>query len=180
MPPMSMHSIGQAWAHWKHVSHLSVPHSSYRSWSRPRNLLATSACCSGYMIVAFGSKNRRSVRAMPLTMPSPGTMKLIGSASQHDDRRGGHEQVEQGRRQQPLPGEAHELIDAHARQRPAHPNEGEHEGVRLEHEPEDTGDPVQADVSPRHDHRDDEQVGQDEADDQSVPPLDPGAEQPER
>ena len=28
MPPMSMHSIGQAWAHWKQVSHLSVPYSS--------------------------------------------------------------------------------------------------------------------------------------------------------
>ena len=28
MPPMSMHSIGQAWAHWKHVSHFSVPYSS--------------------------------------------------------------------------------------------------------------------------------------------------------
>ena len=27
-PPMSMHSIGQAWAHWKQVSHLSVPYSS--------------------------------------------------------------------------------------------------------------------------------------------------------
>ncbi len=27
-PPMSMHSIGQAWAHWKQVSHLSVPCSS--------------------------------------------------------------------------------------------------------------------------------------------------------
>ena len=28
VPPMSMHSIGQAWAHWKQVSHLSVPCSS--------------------------------------------------------------------------------------------------------------------------------------------------------
>ena len=28
MPPMSMHSIGHAWAHWKQVSHFSVPHSS--------------------------------------------------------------------------------------------------------------------------------------------------------
>ena len=27
-PPMSMHSMGQAAAHWKQVSHLSVPHSS--------------------------------------------------------------------------------------------------------------------------------------------------------
>ena len=27
-PPMSMHSIGQAWAHWKQVSHLSAPYSS--------------------------------------------------------------------------------------------------------------------------------------------------------
>ena len=28
VPPMSMHSIGHACAHWKHVSHFSVPYSS--------------------------------------------------------------------------------------------------------------------------------------------------------
>ena len=76
MPPMSMHSIGQAWAHWKQVSHLSVPYSSYSSWSRPRNLCGTSSRTSGYMTVTFGSKKRRSVRAMPLAMPRPG-MKVI-------------------------------------------------------------------------------------------------------
>ncbi len=72
MPPMSMHSIGQAWAHWKQVSHLSVPYSSYSSWRRPRNLGATSAGCSGQRTVALGAKNRLSVNPMPRTRPMPG------------------------------------------------------------------------------------------------------------
>ena len=74
MPPMSMHSMGQAWAHWKQVSHLSVPYSSYRSWRRPRNLGATSAGCSGQRTVALGAKKRLSVNPMPRTRPMPGTV----------------------------------------------------------------------------------------------------------
>src|SRR5712671_4964203 len=58
MPPMSMHSIGQACAHWKQVSHFSAPYSSYRSCRRPRNLCGMSGLTSGYLIVAFGSKKR--------------------------------------------------------------------------------------------------------------------------
>ena len=73
---MSMHSTGQAWAHWKHVSHLRLPNSSYSSCSRPRNRTATSGFVSGYWMVAFGAKKRRSVRAIPFAMPRPG-MKLI-------------------------------------------------------------------------------------------------------
>src|SRR5512141_1468956 len=127
---MSMHSIGQAWAHWKQVSHLSVPHSSYSSWSRPRNLCGTSRRTSGYLIVTFGSKNRRRVSAMPLTMPRPG-IRLIEAASldDHHDRRGRDEQVEQRGRQQPFPGEVHELVDPDPRQRSTHPHEGEHEDI---------------------------------------------------
>src|SRR3954453_7107449 len=147
-PPMSMHSIGQACAHWKHVSHFSVPYSSYRSWRRPRNLGATSALTSGYLIVALGWKNRFRVRPMPRTMPMPGT-RLIGSPCDllhDDDRRRGDEQVEQGRRQEPLPREAHQLVDADAGQRAAHPDEHEHEQERLDHEPHQAGDPVELDV----------------------------------
>ncbi len=71
---MSMHSIGHACAHWKHVSHLSVPYSSYSSWRRPRNLGATSAGCSGQRTVALGAKNRFRVKVIPRTMPMPGTV----------------------------------------------------------------------------------------------------------
>ena len=39
-------------------------------------------------------------------------------------------------RQQPLPGEVHQLVDPDARQRPAHPDEDEDEGVGLEQEPQ--------------------------------------------
>src|SRR5687768_12298127 len=181
MPPMSMHSIGQAWAHWKQVSHLSVPHSSYSSCRRPRNLGETSARASGYMIVTLGSKNRRRVSAIPFARPRPG-MKLMRSRSPaHEDDGGrGHEQVEQRRRQEPLPGEVHELVDAHAGQGAAHPHEDEHERVRLEHEPEDTGDPVETDVRPGAEERDDEDVRQHEPGEQCVPPLDPRARDPER
>src|SRR6185503_121935 len=139
MPPMSMHSIGQAWAHWKQVSHFSVPYSSYRSWSRPRNLGGTSRRTSGYLIVAFGSKKRRRVRAMPLTMPRPGRLFIGGSSSRgrqsrvaddHEGRRR-DEQVEQRGGEEPLPGEPHQLVDPGAGQGAAHPDEEEHERVAL-------------------------------------------------
>src|SRR5690349_17750654 len=151
MPPMSMHSIGQAWAHWKHVSNLSVPYSSYSSWSRPRNLGATSATSSGQRMVALGEKNLRSVRPMPRTRPMPGMAVISGSLGglDHDDRRGGEEQVEQRGGQQPLPGEAHQVVDPHPGQRRPHPDEDEHEGERLDHEPDQAGDPVPADVGER-------------------------------
>src|SRR5580765_2252318 len=145
MPPMSMHSIGQACAHWKQVSHFRAPYSSYRSWRRPRNLCGMLGLTSGYLIVAFGSKKRRRVRPMPLTRPRPG-MKVIGRASSrmHDgDRRRGHEQVEQRRREEPFPGEPHQLVDPDTRQRATHPDEGEDEDVRLAEEPEETGDPIE-------------------------------------
>src|SRR6187401_496381 len=134
MPPMSMHSMGQAWAHWKQVSHLSVPYSSYSSCRRPRNLCGGSSRTSGYLIVTLGSKNLRRVRLIPRTIPRPGTrlMRSPPSADDHD-RDGGDEQVEQGRREQPLPGEVHELVDADAGQGAAHPDEQEDEGVGLAH-----------------------------------------------
>src|SRR5512132_2505672 len=123
---MSMHSMGQAWAHWKHVSHLRVPYSSYSSWRRPRNLGATSACCSGHMIVALGEKNRRRVRPMPRTRPMPG-MAVIGcsldDALDHDDRRRGHEQVEERGGQEPLPREAHQVVDPDPGEGAPHPDE---------------------------------------------------------
>src|SRR6266566_4655558 len=172
MPPMSMHSIGQAWAHWKQVSHFSVPYSSYRSWSRPRNLWGTSTRTSGYMTVTFGEKNLRSVRVIPLTTPRPGS-RIIGRAAslrtdQHDGRRG-HEQVQQRRRQEPLPGEAHQLVDPDAGQRSPHPHEREHEDVGLAEEPQQAGDPGEADERPATDRDDREQVEHDEADDERLP-----------
>src|SRR6516164_5482514 len=95
---------------------------------------------SGYMTVAFGSKNRRRVTAIPLTMPRPGRA-IIGRPSvaraassldaDHDDRRGGHEEVEEGGRQEPFPGEVHELVDPDAGQGPPHPDEREDEEVGL-------------------------------------------------
>ena len=50
-------------------------------------------------------------------------MTLIGwlSSLDDEDRAGRHEDVEQRDLDEPLPGEAHELVDAHARQRAAHP-----------------------------------------------------------
>src|SRR5438132_709537 len=167
MPPMSMHSIGQAWAHWKHVSHFSVPYSSYRSWSRPRNLWGTSTRTSGYMTVTFGEKNLMSVRVIPLTRPRPGSRIIGWPASRradHDDRRRGHEQVEQRRRQEPLPGEAHQLVDPDAGQRSSHPDEREDEHIGLCQEPQEPGDPVDADERPAADRHDREQVEQDEPD----------------
>src|SRR5438876_2516608 len=172
MPPMSMHSIGHAWAHWKHVSHFSVPYSSYSSWSRPRNLCGTSRRTSGYLIVAFGSKNFRSVRPMPMTMPRPGRRIIDGSScrvTDEDEGQGGHEQVEERRRQEPLPGEAHQLVDPDAGQRAAHPDEREDEDIALAEEPQQAGDPVEADEREAADDDDREQVEQHEADDQRLP-----------
>src|SRR5687767_13829837 len=195
MPPMSMHSIGQAWAHWKQVSHFRPPYSSYRSWSRPRNFAATSAGISGYMTVAFGWKNRRRVKAMPLTSPKPGTRPLIrptarapeGSSSgaalqpvDDEDGQRGHEQIQQRGRQQPFPGEAHELVDPDTGQRPAHPHEHEHERERLAQEPEQARDPVEVDVRPQAGEPADDEVEQDEADDQRDPPPGLAAEQVDR
>src|SRR3990172_2026395 len=150
MPPMSMHSIGQAWAHWKQVSHLRVPYSSYSSWRRPRNLGATSACTSGHWIVALGAKKRRSVRPMPRTMPMPGIVLICspGLVQRFDDedRGRGHEQVEQRCGQQPLPREPHQLVDAHPREGAPHPDEDEHEDERLDHEPGQAGEPVEPEI----------------------------------
>ena len=75
----------------------------------------------------------------------------------------GHEQVEERRRQQPLPGEAHQLVDPDARQGRPHPDEDEHEDVRLGHEPEEADDPVEADEGPAEERRDGQDVEQDEA-----------------
>src|SRR4051794_12638019 len=173
-PPMSMHSIGHACAHWKHVSHLSVPHSSYSSWSRPRYLGATSAGCSGYMIVALGAKNLRRVTPMPRTMPMPGTRLIARSLPsqrglEHDDRRRGDEQVEQGCGQEPFPREAHEVVDAHARQHAAHPHEEEHEQERLDHEPHQAGKPIPADVREAEDGAARDDVEREEAEDERLP-----------
>src|SRR3954447_16328302 len=182
-PPMSMHSIGQACAHWKHVSHFSVPYSSYRSWRRPRNFGATSALTSGYLIVALGWKNRRSVRPMPRTMPMPGT-RLIGSPElqllDDDDRRRGDEQVEERRGQEPLPREAHQLVDPDAGERAAHPHEDEHEDERLDHEPGEARDPVELDVREAEQEADYDDVEHDEAEDEGLPAGPVVAREPER
>src|SRR5258706_15003829 len=129
-----------------------------------------SGLTSGYLIVAFGSKKRRRVRPMPLTMPRPG-MKVSGRASSrvHDgDRGGGHEEVEQRRRQEPLPGEPHQLVDPDTGQRATHPDEGEDEDVRLAEEPEETRDPVETDVGDPEDRGDRDEIEQDEAHDQCL------------
>src|SRR5574340_59861 len=112
-PPMSMHSMGQAWAHWKHVSHLSAPASSKRRTRRPRWRGETSGVTSGYCTVGLRWSIRMKVRAMPLAMPRPGRVMRASSADLLDDedRRGSHEDVDEGRGQKPLPGEAHQLID---------------------------------------------------------------------
>src|SRR5438876_10739832 len=140
-----------------------------------------SGLTSGYLIVAFGSKNRRRVSAMPPTMPRPGMRSIrVASSRVHDrDRGGGHEQVEQRGRQEPLPGEPHELVDSDTRERPAHPDEGEDERVRLAEEPQEAGDPVESDVGDPEDRGDRDEVEQDEADDQCLPALDPAVRQPE-
>src|SRR3954466_15615475 len=166
MPPMSMHSIGQAWAHWKHVSHFSVPYSSYSSWRRPRNRCGTSSRTSGYLIVAFGSKNFLSVRPLPFPTPIPGRRtNRRASLVDHDERGRRHEQVEQGGGQQPLPGEPHQLVDPDAGQRSAHPDEVEDEEIALAEEPDQACAPVPADERPTADRDDHQQVEQDEADD---------------
>src|SRR4051812_25963637 len=183
-PPMSMHSIGHAWAHWKHVSHLSVPHSSYSSCRRPRYLGATSAGSSGYMIVALGAKNLPSVTPMPRTMPMPG-MRLIGRSPRldgldHDDGGRRDEQVEQRCGQQPFPREAHEVVDAHARQRAAHPHEEVDEQERFEHEPEDPGEPGELQVHEAEQRADGDHVEREEAEDQRLPAGHPALRQVER
>src|SRR5262245_51811548 len=183
---MSMHSIGQAWAHWKHVSHLIAPYSSYRSWSRPRKRVATSAWTSGYLIVAFGSKSRRNVRLMPLTMPRPGTRFIVGASRDrrrlgHDEDRGrGDEEVQQRGRQQPLPGEAHQLVDPDPGEGGPHPDEDEHEDVGLAQEPQQSGHPVQPDIGDPEQRRDRHQVEQDKADDDRLPPRQRASRDEER
>src|SRR5579859_4765291 len=125
-------------------------------------------------MVAFGSKKWRSVTAIPLTMPRPGSWltmrpsRTVSLADHHDRRRGG-EEVEERSGQEPLPGEAHQLVDPHPWQGAAEPDEGEHEDVRLAEEPDEAGDPVEADERPAEDHHDRERVEQDEAEDERLP-----------
>ena len=83
---------------------------------------------------------------MPLAMPTPGNAisapspSVSSSQVEHHDRDGGDEQVHQRQRQEDLPGHAHELVDAHARQGAAEPDRDRDEDVGLQEEPED---PVQ-------------------------------------
>src|SRR5450759_3819066 len=162
-PPMSMHSTGHAWAHWKHVSHLMLPNSSYSSCSRPRNRTATSGAASGYWIVAFGAKKRRSVSAIPLAMPRPGT-KLIAPSpvDQHDGGRR-HEKIEKRGGQQQFPGKSHKLVDADSWQGRPHPDEDKHEEVRLTHEPCQAADPVESDEACQAGHGRDDHEEKEEA-----------------
>src|SRR5204862_6432484 len=130
------------------------------------NFGGTSRRTSGYLMVAFGSKNFLSVSAIPWTSPMPGSGIIAAapsSGSHHEDRRGRHEQVEERGRQEPFPGKAHQLVDPHARQRPAHPDESEHETVGLEHKPEQPGDPVEAHERDAEDRADRDEVENDES-----------------
>src|SRR5918995_4642779 len=106
--------------------------------SRPRQRSGMGGRSSGYWRVTFGAKKLRKVVTMPLAMPMPGNaISAASSQVEHHDRDGGDEQVHERQRQQHLPGDAHELVDAHAGQRPAQPDGDRHEDVRLEEEPED-------------------------------------------
>src|SRR3990170_3746132 len=95
---------------------------------------------SGYWRVTFGEKKLRKVVAMPLAMPEPGIgirSFLLASQVEYHNLDGRDEQVDERQREQHLPGNAHELVDADARQRRAQPDGHEHEQVRLQEEPQD-------------------------------------------
>src|SRR5699024_5699317 len=99
--------------------------------------------------VTLGAKKFLKVVTMPLAMPMPGNAitELLSRASfapeaqrsqLEDDHCGRRdEQVDEGERQENLPGHAHELIDADARQRGPQPDGDEDEDVGLQEEPED-------------------------------------------
>src|SRR5688572_459091 len=112
---------------------------------------------------------------MPMAMPQPGTLLIRPMSAplfaslprellDEQDRASGHEHVEQRDLDQPLPGEAHELVDAHARQRAAHPNEDEDERERLDDEPEQADHDLERQERPDRHRRDREDVEQDERD----------------
>ena len=108
---------------------------------------------------------------MPRTRPMPGTRltRVTLDDVDDDDRRRGQEQVEQRRGQQPLPGEAHQLVDPDPGQRAAHPHEDEHEDERLEQEPDEAGDPVEAEVADPEQQADRDDVEHDEAEHERLP-----------
>src|SRR5439155_13562685 len=117
------------------------------STSRPRWCGEISWRTSGYCTVALRSNMRTSVVTMPLARPIPG-MRIIGAARslQDHDRDRRHEDVEERRGEQPLPGEGHELVDAHARERGANPDEHEDQCEGLAQEPEDAGHGLGGDI----------------------------------
>src|SRR5918994_7240900 len=110
--------------------------------SRPRQRSGIGGRSSGSGRVTFGVKKLRNVTAMPLAMPKPGNAMLSSLASQveHHDGDGGDEQVHERQRQEDLPGDAHQLVDAYAGKGAAHPDRDGDEDVGLQEEPED---PVQ-------------------------------------
>src|SRR5215212_1156709 len=145
-----MTSIGHAAAHWKQVSHLRLPRSSYSRINRPRWRGLMSCTSSGYCTVTLGPKNRPSVVSIPLAMPQPGSLeklisvdlrrRLLGSSPRQgvedQDRAGRDENVQQRDFDEPLPGPTHDLVDSDTWQGAAHPHEDERKGERLGREPE--------------------------------------------
>src|SRR5690349_4013978 len=58
------------------------------------------------------------------------------------DEEAGHQQVQHGDREKALPGEAHQLVVAEARQRAAHPDEREQNKSDLRQKPEQRQKPA--------------------------------------
>ena len=165
---MSMISIGQAVAHWKQVSHLSVARLVVEQQQPAavmwRDVLDVLGVLDGDLgLEEAGAK----VWTMPMAMPQPGhSAKVLTLASElldDQDRAGRDEDVEQRDLDQPLPGEAHQLVDAHARQRAPHPHEDEHEREHLGDEPEEADHDLERHERTERDGADRDHVEQHEA-----------------
>src|SRR4051812_21222027 len=137
---------------------------------------------------------------MPMAMPQPGTRdikltsadRLLAAAARHawlacssrcqllhdEDRAGGDEGVEQRDLDEPLPREAHELVDAYARQGATHPDEDEGEGERLDHEPEQADDDLERQERPDQHDRYGDDIEQHEGDDQRLQETPAALERP--
>src|SRR3954454_7902257 len=144
-------------------------------------------CSSGYWMVFLGWTMRTNVWSMPLAMPQPGTrdMTLILRSPcrellDDEDGAGGDERVEQRDLDQPLPREAHELVDAHSRQRAAHPDEDEGERECLDHEPEQADDDLERQERPGHHGADGNDVEQHERDDERLQEAPAALDRPQR
>src|SRR5690606_6117972 len=140
--------------------------SSDSSTGRPRYPSGTSSCSSGYWMVTVGRNMLRSVTAMPISavrsplnkiakplsmstppavagaLPAPRPL----SPPQHVQSR--PPQIDQRQRNEDVPAEVHEVVNANARQRPPDPHGDEDHSVRLDEKPDDgreerTGRPAQ-------------------------------------